>query len=92
MVITAKQRSEVLRFKYLTDMAVCVGHPDLFIFVDETGADGRDEMRKFGYSLRGNQPWLINYYLEGSISLFHLTVDSWIVTVIGSVTGNEFLT
>ena len=44
----------------------------------------------------GNQPWLINYYLEGSISLqlqpFHLAVDCWIVTVIGSVTGNEFLT
>lgn len=54
MVITAQQRSELLRFKYLTDMTVYVGHPDLFIFVDETGADGRDCMRKFGYSLRGN--------------------------------------
>ena len=45
MIITAKQRSEISRFKYLTDMAVYVGHPDLFIFVDETGADGRDQMR-----------------------------------------------
>ena len=33
MVITAKQRSEVLRFKYLTDMAVYVGHPDLFLWM-----------------------------------------------------------
>ena len=33
MVITARQRSEVLRFKYLTDMAVYVGHPDLFLWM-----------------------------------------------------------
>ena len=53
MIITAKQRSEVLRLEYITDMCVYVGHPDLFVFVDETGADGRDRMRRFGYSLRG---------------------------------------
>ena len=27
----------------------------MFVFVDETGSDRRDAMRKFGYSLRGRQ-------------------------------------
>ena len=27
--------------------------PDMFVFIDETGADRRDTLRKYGYSLRG---------------------------------------
>ena len=29
------------------------GHPKLLIFIDETGVDRRDAMRRFAYSLRG---------------------------------------
>ena len=95
MIITAKQRSEVLRFQYLTDMSVYKGHPDLFIFVDETGADRRDSMRKFGYSLRG-QPAVANKLLfRGHVSaIAAISFDSGLLdcfTVIGSVTGDEFL-
>jgi hypothetical protein len=32
-------------------MSVYRGHPELFVFVDETGADRRD---KFAYSIRGH--------------------------------------
>lgn len=37
----------------LTDTSVFRGHPEMLVFVDETGADRRDCMRRFGYSLRG---------------------------------------
>ena len=53
LVITAKQRSELLRAQYQIDMQVYSGHPELLVFIDETGADNRDCMRRFGYSLCG---------------------------------------
>ena len=53
MVLRAKQQSELLRAQYLIDVSVYKGHPELFVFIDETGSDRRDCMRKFGYSLRG---------------------------------------
>ena len=34
-------------------MEVHKGHPELLVFVDETGTDRRDSMRRFGYSVRG---------------------------------------
>ena len=42
MVLVAKQRSELLRAEYLLDMQVFRGHPQMFVFVDETGADRRN--------------------------------------------------
>ncbi len=53
MTITAKQRNEFLRCEYILDMSIYKGHPEFFVFVDETGTDRRDRMRRFGYSLRG---------------------------------------
>ena len=32
---------------------VSVYNPEMYVFVDETGSDRRDAMRRFGYSLRG---------------------------------------
>ena len=31
-------------------------HPDMFVFVDETGVDHRDHIRRYGYALRGVAP------------------------------------
>ena len=96
MIITAKQRSEVLRLEYITDICVYVGHPDLFIFVDETGADGRDRMRRFGYSLRG-KPAVANKLLfrgQHISAIAAISFDRGLLncyTVIGSVNGDEFL-
>ena len=39
-----------LRCQYLLDVSIYQSHPE---FIDETGTDRRDSMRKFGYSLRG---------------------------------------
>ena len=56
MVLVAKQRSEFLRGVYLQDMQIFNGHPEMLIFVDETGADRRNCLRRFGYSIRGKPP------------------------------------
>ena len=56
MVVTAKQRSDTVRATFLMDMTLYAGHPELFVFIDETGTDRRDSMRKFGYGLRGMPP------------------------------------
>ena len=53
VVMVAKQRSDLLLTEYLLDMQVSHGHPEMLVFVDETGADRRNYPRRFGYSLRG---------------------------------------
>ena len=49
--IKALQRDEFLRQKYISDVSLLTS--DMFIFVDETGADNRNIIRKYGYSLHG---------------------------------------
>ena len=47
----AIQQDIFLREQYITDVSVY--SPDMFVFIDETGADRRDTLRKYGYSLCG---------------------------------------
>ena len=49
----ALQRCDELRVQYMQDMSIY--SKDMFIFADETGADRRNSMRRFGYSLRGKR-------------------------------------
>lgn len=49
----ALQWNEERRARYLAEMQQY--EADMFVFVDETGTDRRDCMRKFGYSLRGKR-------------------------------------
>ena len=63
MVIAARQRCDFLRSKYLLEISVYSGHPEFCIFIDETGADRRDSMRKFAYSLR-RKPAMVTKLLE----------------------------
>ena len=73
MIITAKQRSDALRADFLMDMTIYKDHSELFVFVDETGTDRRDSMRKFGYGLRGMPPVSQKILFRGQrVLLFHL--------------------
>lgn len=47
----ATQQDALLREKYILDVSLysC----DMLVFVDETGADRRNRIRKYGYSIRG---------------------------------------
>ncbi len=51
LMIVAKQRDEFCRPLYISDMSLY--SPDMLVFLDETGADRRNSIRKFGYSMRG---------------------------------------
>ncbi len=53
MILVAKQRDDFKRAVYLRDMQIFTGHPEMLIFLDETGADRRNCLRRFGYSIRG---------------------------------------
>ena len=47
----ALQQSESRRIEYMAEVSVF--HPDMLIWIDETGSDRRNSIRKYGYSLRG---------------------------------------
>ena len=47
----AIQRDEFLRAQFITDVSLY--SKDMLVFLDETGTDRRDTIRKKGYSLRG---------------------------------------
>ena len=92
--ITAKQRSDALRAEYLIDMQIYKGHPEFFVFIDETGADRRDCMRRFGYSLRGKparaQKLLWRGQHVSTIAAISTTGLLDCYTTSGSVNGPKF--
>ena len=45
------RQDQLLREMFALD--VCLYHPSLLVFVDESGVDRRDSLRKHGYSVRG---------------------------------------
>ena len=49
--IVASQQNEYLRASYAIDVSLY--HKDMLVFVDETGCDRRNLLRKKGYSIRG---------------------------------------
>jgi len=51
MTLIAKQRDEDTRMTFEYDVSVY--DPEMLVFVDETGADRRDILRRKGYSVRG---------------------------------------
>ena len=79
MILTDKQRDESLRMEYLMDISIYMGHPEFFVFIDETGSDSRDRQRKFGYSLRGRPAVCSSCCLEAYVfqllPLFHMIMD-----------------
>lgn len=94
LAITAKQRSDALRADYLSDMQVYSGHPEMLVFVDVTGADRRDCMRRFGYSLRGVPARVQKLLWRGQrVSALTAMSTSGILdcyTTTGSVTAETF--
>ena len=63
--LVATQQDAFLREPYTVD--VFVYSPDMFVFVDETGADCRNHLCKYGYSLCGNLSLIHHCCIEGSV-------------------------
>ena len=78
MKLVAKQRDEDLRSAYKLDVSIY--SPSMLVFIDETGTDKRDYLRRYGYSLRGKTP-----------SSFKMLVRGERISVIGIMTTNGIL-
>ena len=48
--LIAKQRDRDLRAQFCFDVSMY--RPEMLVFLDETGSDRRNSLRKYGYSLR----------------------------------------
>ena len=51
MMQVAKQRNDALQGVYIAQCSLL--NPNMFVWLDETGSDRRDSIRKFGYGMRG---------------------------------------
>ena len=92
MVLVAKQRSDFLRAEYLQDMQIFGGHPEMLIFVDETGKDRRNYMRRFGYSIGGKPPVSKKVLVQGQrVSAIAAMSIIDCHTVFSSVDSDEFM-
>ena len=63
MQIVANQRDEVLRGQFSIDVSLY--KPDMLIFIDESGSDRRDRLRRYGYSVRGKPPRSLKLLVRG---------------------------
>ncbi len=88
----ALQQDAFLREQYKFDVSVYTA--DMFVFVDETGADRRNTMRKYGYSLRGrpavNHSLLIRGERISAIACISLRGILDVKTVKGTSNGDTF--
>ncbi len=92
MVLIAKQRDEYLRTVFTVDVSLY--KPEMLVFLDETGADRRNTMRKYGYSIRGKPARSPKLFVRGQ----HISVIAFMSVkglldckiVQGSVDGDEF--
>ena len=93
MRIVAKQRDDELRSEFITDVSIYERH--MLVFVDETGTDRRDSLRRYGYSLHGKTPRSCKVLVRGErISVIGIMTSTGIPdlhVVRGGVDGDEFL-
>ena len=88
----AIQRDEDLRKQFVDDVSLY--NPEMMIFLDETGTDRRDALRRKGYSIRGkparNQQLLIRGEHVSVISFLSIEGILGCSIVRGSVNGEIF--
>ena len=92
MQLIAFQRDEALRLTYATEVSIYKA--DMFIFLDETGTDRRNAIRKYAYSLRGKPARSHKLLVRGErVSAIALMSCSGILDcrlVHGAVDGDTF--
>lgn len=59
----ALQQIEARRIEYMTEISQF--HPDMLIWIDETGSERRNSIRKYCYSLRGTQAQVFQLCVGG---------------------------
>ena len=89
----AKQRSLQYRAEFIA--RALLYRKEFFVWVDETGSDRRQAMRRFGYSLRGLPPVCHRFLVRGvRVSAISAICSEGLIGVeltTGSVNGDKFL-
>ena len=66
----------------------------MLVFIDETGTDRRDSIRKYGYSIRGKTPQSMKMLIRGErLSVIAIMTINGVLdfhVVYGSTDGEEF--
>ena len=61
--VVAIQQDAFLRQQFIAE--VTVYRPEMLVFIDETGADNRNLVRKYGYSMRGKPLKTHSFFVRG---------------------------
>ena len=61
--MTAVQQDAFLRQQFVSE--VTVYDPEMLVFIDETGTDNRNLVRKYGYSMRGKPLKTHSFFVWG---------------------------
>ena len=81
-----------MRQKFVWDMSVYESH--MFVFLDETGADKRNILRKYGYSIRGKpaqrHTWLVRGERVSGIAMISVSGLLDVSVMKGTVDGDKF--
>ena len=89
----ALQRSEEKRISFMAEVSAF--DPSMLVWIDETGSDRRNEIRKYGYSLRGTRACDYQLRVGGKhISAIPVMTTNGIEDVFvttGSVNGDTFV-
>ena len=92
MQLVARQRDESLRAIYADEMSLY--DPEMFVFLDETGSDRRNALRRRGYSWRGKPAISHKLLVRGehlsSIACISMQGVLECTTVSDSVNGDTF--
>ena len=91
--LIAIQRDFELRALFTSDVSVYNQHN--LIFIDETGCDRRDAIRKYGYGLRGKPARCNKLLFRGERISAIVAMTNWgildVKIVRGGVTGDDFI-
>ena len=88
----ALQQDQFLRQQFMCNMSAY--STDMFLFIDETGSDNRNALRKYGYSLCGKTP--VNHALlvrgerVSAIACMSIAGLLDVKTIIGTSDGDAF--
>lgn len=88
----ALQQDKHLRERFSSEVSVY--STDMFIFIDETGSDARNKLRKYGYSIRGipakNQTLLVRGERISAITCMSTAGLVDVKTIHGTANGEVF--
>lgn len=66
-------------------------HPDMLIWIDETGSEGRNSIRKYGYSLRGMRAQVFQLRVGGKhVSAIPILATHDVYTSKETINGERF--